>query len=52
MGDMKKAGDAVQHLKNLRPGIDCDFVRERLFYLRDADQIDLYVSGLAAAGLD
>ncbi|MGI9389796.1 MAG: BTAD domain-containing putative transcriptional regulator [Boseongicola sp.] len=46
------AADAVASLKRRRPGITSDFVRSRLFYLRDPDQIDLYVSGLQKAGLN
>ncbi len=45
------AAAAVASLKRQRPGITRDFVRQRLFYLRDPNQIDLYVSGLEKAGL-
>ena len=48
---MDEAREAVAKLVELRPGITCDFVRERLFYLKDEAQIDAYVSGLAKAGL-
>jgi DNA-binding SARP family transcriptional activator/Tfp pilus assembly protein PilF len=51
LGEMEKAGEAITHLKKLRPGIDSSFVRERLFYLKDQSQIDTYVSGLEKAGL-
>lgn len=51
MGAAEKAADAVKTLQSLRPGIDCAFVRERLFYLRDPSQVDLYVEGLQKAGL-
>ena len=47
----KDAADAVASLERQRPGITRDFVRSRLFYLRDPEQIDLYVSGLQKAGL-
>ncbi|CTQ56157.1 putative PEP-CTERM system TPR-repeat lipoprotein [Roseibium album] len=51
LGELEKAGEAITHLKKLRPGIDSTFVRERLFYLKDQSQIDTYVSGLEKAGL-
>jgi DNA-binding SARP family transcriptional activator/TolB-like protein len=52
MGEMEKAGKAVSHLKTLRPGIDIAFVRSRLFYLKDPDQVEIYLSGLRKAGLE
>ncbi len=48
----KDAADAVASLERQRPGITSKFVRSRLFYLRDPEQIDLYVSGLQKAGLN
>ena len=50
-GDMARAKDALARLLKLRPGITRDFVRQRLFYLRDPNQIDLYLEGLEKAGL-
>ena len=50
-GHADEAGQAVARLLELRPGITCDFVRARLFYLRDPAQVETYVSGLAKAGL-
>ena len=50
-GRMDEAVAALDELKSRRPGITADFVRERLFYLRDPDQVDVYVSGLEKAGL-
>ena len=52
MGEIEKAGRAVSHLRTLRPGIDSSFVRSRLFYLKDPDQVEIYISGLHKAGLD
>ena len=52
MDQMDEARAAVAHLLRLRPGINCEFVRERLFYLRNDDQVEIYVSGLKKAGLD
>ncbi|MCV0394328.1 MAG: winged helix-turn-helix domain-containing protein [Rhizobiaceae bacterium] len=34
-----------------RPGFTCSLARKRLFYIRDAEQLDLYVEGLKKAGL-
>lgn len=51
-GHMERAADALADLRRMRPGITADFVRERLFYLRDPDQIDIYVDGLVKAGLE
>ena len=51
-GRMAEAKTALNRLKAMRPGITCDFVRSRLFYLRDPGQVDTYVSGLELAGLD
>ena len=50
-GRMEEARAALDQLRDLRPGITCDFVRDRLFYLKDPGQVDAYVSGLAKAGL-
>lgn len=52
LGDEKQATSALQELLRRKPGIDCDFVRKRLFYLQDPLQIDLYVNGLRKAGLN
>ncbi len=46
-----EAETALARLKNMRPGITCDFVESRLFYLRDPEQVEAYVSGLKKAGL-
>ena len=51
LGQTNKAQAAVRHLESLRPGIDRDFVRSRLFYLKDESQVDTYISGLHKAGL-
>ncbi|MEO1324776.1 MAG: BTAD domain-containing putative transcriptional regulator [Pseudomonadota bacterium] len=50
-GRFAEASDALKRLLTLRPGITCDFVKSRLFYLRDATQVDVYISGLRKAGL-
>ncbi len=52
LGDRERAARAVEELRSLRPGIASAFVRERLFYLSDPAQLDIYVEGLRKAGLD
>ncbi len=47
----EEAASALAHLKERRPGITCDFVRSRLFYLKDPEQVETYISGLRDAGL-
>ncbi len=47
-----EAAQAVADLRSARPGITAEFVRSRLFYLRDPAQVETYVSGLQKAGLD
>ncbi len=51
LGEFERATSALAELKEKRPGITCDWVRERLFYLRDPDQVEIYVEGLRKAGL-
>lgn len=52
LGHEKQASAALQELLRRKPGIDCDFVRKRLFYLQDPNQIDIYIDGLRKAGLN
>lgn len=51
LGEFERATSALAELKEKRPGITCDWVRSRLFYLRDPKQLDIYVEGLRKAGL-
>ncbi|MEL6204224.1 MAG: BTAD domain-containing putative transcriptional regulator [Pseudomonadota bacterium] len=52
MGRTEDATRAVEMLRRARPGITADFVRSRLFYLRNPAQLEAYVSGLQMAGLE
>lgn len=52
LGRREQARPALDALRRAVPGITCDFVRKQLFYLRDKSQVETYVSGLSAAGLD
>ncbi|NKB26419.1 MAG: hypothetical protein GKR99_02195 [Rhodobacteraceae bacterium] len=51
-GHEGEAKAALERLIALRPGISCDFIESRLFYLRDPEQVETYVSGLRKAGLE
>jgi TolB-like protein len=42
---------AVGDLLQRKPDFSCSFARKRLFYLKDRDQLDLYVEGLRRAGI-
>ncbi|MEO0989956.1 MAG: tetratricopeptide repeat protein, partial [Pseudomonadota bacterium] len=50
-GRLEEAAEALSELVRRRPGITCDFVRSRLFYLRSKAQLDTYIGGLRRAGL-
>ena len=52
LGRSEEAALAVHNLRARRPGITADFVRRRLFYIRDPDQLTTYVEGLRRAGLE
>ena len=51
LGEDAKCGPALEALLAKRPGFNCRLARERLFYIKDSGQIDLYVEGLRKAGL-
>lgn len=51
LGKKEDAEAAVKDLLELKPNFTIEFARERLFYLKDKSQIDLYVEGLSKAGL-
>jgi len=42
---------AVAELLRIRPDLCCNVARDRLFYLKDRDQLDHYIEGLRKAGL-
>lgn len=52
MGRDDEAARALDELRQKRPGITCDFVESRLFYLKDPGQVETYVGGLRKAGLE
>ena len=51
MGDNNAADKAVKELLNRKSDFTCAFARERLFFLNDQNQIDIYVAGLEKAGV-
>lgn len=46
-----EAKDALEELMSLKPDFDGDYVRDRLFYLNDENQVERYIEGLHKAGL-
>lgn len=51
LGRDDEAKDALAELLVLKPDFDCDYVRDRLFYLNDEMQVERYIQGLLKAGL-
>lgn len=51
LGRTQEALQACEQLLRLKPDFSCSWARERLFYLRDADQVHTYIEGLHLAGL-
>ena len=51
LGDAKQAESAVKDLLQAKPEFTVDFARRHLFYIKRADQMDLYLAGLRKAGL-
>jgi TolB-like protein/Tfp pilus assembly protein PilF len=42
---------AVQALLDRKPGFNCQAARQRLFYIKNPEQIDIYLEGLRKAGI-
>jgi len=51
LGDDKQAESAVKDLLEAMPGFSIEFARERLFYIKRADQLEMYLDGLRNAGV-
>lgn len=51
LGD-QQATEAVETLKRARPDFSRSFARERLFYIKDPAQLDLFLEGLQRAGVE
>lgn len=51
LGDQAQARQAVAELLRIKPDFSCAMAQKRLFYIRSADQLGLYLEGLRRAGL-
>ena len=51
LGRAEEATSVIGELLALRPGFSCRIARQRLFYLKDQRQVELYIDGLRRAGL-
>jgi tetratricopeptide (TPR) repeat protein len=54
LGHLQRPEDlrvAVPELLQRKPGFSCSFAQRRLFYLKNPDQLRLYVEGLRRAGI-
>ena len=48
---LDEAQKSLQKLKKQNPNFSIEFAKEKLFYLKEQDQIDLYIDGLRSAGV-
>ena len=51
LGDQNQTRLALADLKRVKPEFTVSFARERLFYLKREEQLDLYLDGLRKAGV-
>lgn len=51
LGNRTEAARALHDLLRTKPGFSVEFTRERLFYLKRSDQLELYLEGLRKAGV-
>jgi hypothetical protein len=54
LGHLQKADElpaALADLRQANPGFTCTDAQRRLFYLKNPDQIALYIDGLRRAGV-
>ncbi|MGI9482833.1 MAG: tetratricopeptide repeat protein [Hyphomicrobiales bacterium] len=52
LGDEEQSAQAVKDLKSTKPEFSVGFAKEHLFYLKRADQLETYITGLQKAGLE
>ena len=43
--------DAITALLQRKPDFSCGYARKRLFYVKNPDQLQLYIEGLRKAGI-
>lgn len=51
LGDQTAAQTALKDLMAIKPAFTVDFAKERLFYIKRADQMQTYLDGLRKAGV-
>jgi TolB-like protein/DNA-binding winged helix-turn-helix (wHTH) protein len=51
LGNSEELHAALGELLQRKPDFTCSFARERLFYVKNPEQLDLYIEGLRKAGL-
>lgn len=51
VGDKGAAESALRDLLAIKPAFSVDFARERLFYVKRSDQLEIYLEGLRKAGV-
>jgi TolB-like protein len=50
-GDERQQEEAASALLKCRPDFSCSFAKERLFFVKDQDQIETFIDGLKRAGI-
>ena len=51
LGEQSQAKSAIKDLLAVKPNFSTDFAKEHLFYIKRADQLEIYIDGLRKAGL-
>jgi hypothetical protein len=51
LGRSAEAATAVQQLLEMCPEFSLEYARTKLFYLKREDQVEIYLGGLAEAGV-
>jgi tetratricopeptide (TPR) repeat protein len=54
LGHLRREEDlkvALRDLRKMKPDFTCALARERLFYLKDPTQVEIYIDGLRRAGV-
>jgi DNA-binding SARP family transcriptional activator len=51
LGNEERAAAALADLQRRKPEVSISYIQERLFYLKDAEQMKIYLEGLRRAGL-
>ena len=51
LGNLDEARRRVEKLLRIQPNFSLDFARQKMFYLKDREQIEAYLQGLSLAGV-